>query len=358
MFTRLSVSIVRVHIVLLLLVLCLFSLNIHGLSVIYAKSSLTSYELYKQLILGKRILPDYDKPHVYITPKQPTVYLTFDDGPSAQTLKVLAILQKERIKASFFMVGKIAEEHPEWVKQVEKAGHTIGNHSYNHVYKQLYGHIDEFWRQIQQTERILYDICGIKPELVRAPGGTYKHFDAFYYYDMDEAGYTLMDWNMDSGDSTRANVPAKEIVDKVKQSTLRHEVVLLMHDGTGHGQTVEALPEIIQYFKKMGYAFAPLTTKVKPVQSPIAKNPEVSSYSYDQFQAQEEKVQQLISEHLKQETDRQKADAERQEQLVTAKLKAEEDRAKNKFNVPSQGMGSLIGAYWGISNLKEFAAFP
>ncbi|WP_162463301.1 polysaccharide deacetylase family protein [Paenibacillus psychroresistens] len=300
MFTRLFTFTVRVLIVLLLLLLCQFYLNIHGISAIYAKSSDLSSELYEQLMLGKRIYPANQEKKTYTKPTQPTVYLTFDDGPSIQTPKVLEILKKDKIKATFFMVGKMAEEHPELVKQVFIAGHTIGNHTYNHVYKQLYNrNLLEFWRQIQQTEKILYSICGIKPELVRAPGGTYTHFDAFYYYDMDEAGYTMMDWNMDSSDSSRANVPADEIVAKIKGSTLNHEVILLMHDGTGHGQTVQALPEIIAYFKKLGYAFAPLTTTVKPVQAPLSPNKPKSPYSYEQFIEQEERVKQDILQRLK-----------------------------------------------------------
>jgi peptidoglycan-N-acetylglucosamine deacetylase len=341
MLTRLSAIIVRVLIILLLLLLCQFYLNIHGISEIYAKSSDSSIELYKQLMLGKRISPDNLAPKAYITPQQPTVYLTFDDGPSLQTPKILEILKKADIKASFFMVGKMAEEHPEWVKQVVNAGHTLGNHTYNHVYKQLYGNIEEFWRQIQLTEKILYNICGIKPELVRAPGGTYTHFNAFYYYDMDRAGYTTIDWNMDSADSTRVNVPANEIVTKVKKSILRHEVILLMHDGTGHSQTVQALPEIIEYFKKMGYVFAPLTLKVKPVQAPLAKKIWASSSSYDQFIVQEDRVSQFI-------TGRQK-----QPQLPLSisynneklNLQPEEYAYKeNKLNVPLQELASVIGA--------------
>jgi peptidoglycan/xylan/chitin deacetylase (PgdA/CDA1 family) len=300
MYTRLSVLIARVLIGLLLLLLCQLFQNIHGISEIYAKSSQSSHEIYEQLLKGKRIMPDNYVVKEYITPKEPTVYLTFDDGPSAETPLVLDILHREGIKASFFVLGKMAEEHPEMIKQVVEDGHTIGNHTYNHVYKQLYGHIDEFWRQIQQTEMILYNIGGIKPELVRAPGGTYGHFDAFYYYDMDEAGYTMMDWNMDSGDSSRRDVPAAEILDHVKKSTLKHEVILLMHDGSGHGETVKALPKIIQYFREKGYVFAPLTMQVKPVQSPIAKSPWVSSYDYNQFNVEEAQVMQHITEHQKQ----------------------------------------------------------
>jgi peptidoglycan/xylan/chitin deacetylase (PgdA/CDA1 family) len=268
-------------------------------STIYAQSSISSLELFNELKLGHRIIPAHTEPIIYTTPQQPTVYLTFDDGPSAQTSKVLDILHNEGITASFFVLGEMAEQHPDLIKRIDKEGHTIGNHSYNHVYEQLYSDIGEFWRQIQKTEKIVYDICGLKPELVRAPGGTSRHFNAFYYYDMDEAGYTTIDWNMDSADSTRADITAQEIVERVKQSGLRHEVILLMHDGAGHGQTVQALPEIIDYFKKKGYAFAPLTTLVKPVQFPIVQAKWTSTYSYDQFTNQENIVSQYADARKK-----------------------------------------------------------
>jgi peptidoglycan/xylan/chitin deacetylase (PgdA/CDA1 family) len=368
MFTRIFAFIVRVLIGLLLLLLCQFYPNIHGISAIYAKSSDLSYELYKQLMHGKRIYPINQNPKAYITPKQPTVYLTFDDGPSVETPKVLEILKKAKIKATFFMVGKMAEEHPEWVNQVVKDGHAIGNHSYNHVYKQLYnGNVVEFWRQIQQTEKILYGICGVKPQLVRAPGGSFKHFDAFYYYDMEEAGYTMMDWNMDSSDSSRANVPANEIVTKVKQSVLRHEVILLLHDGTGHSQTVQALPEIIDYFKKLGYVFAPLTINVKPVQAPLASKMSSSSYSYDQFTKQEARVKLVVSEHQRQVMEaKQKAEEARVLALrphiplsisynnEKRTLQAEEYEYKaNKLYVPLQELASVIGVNLVWDNLDH-----
>jgi peptidoglycan/xylan/chitin deacetylase (PgdA/CDA1 family) len=313
MFIRLQALAVRVVLLLLLLLLCLLWINIHGNRTIYAQSSNHSYVLYEQLNNGKRLTPENMEPKVYITPVKPTVYLTFDDGPSMQTPKVLDLLKAEGIKASFFVLGKMAEEHPAFLKRMVKEGHTLGNHTYDHIYKNLYEDITEFWRQIQKTENIVSDICGVKPDLVRAPGGTYINFNAFYYYDMDDAGYTVMDWNMDGADSTRAGVPAKEIVDHVKSSVLKHEVILLLHDGAGHSETVKALPEIIDYFKKQGYAFAPLTKEVKPIQFPLVKSRWKQRYSFNQFVLQETK----ISEHT----------AERHKQLTNAKQKAEELRS-------------------------------
>jgi peptidoglycan/xylan/chitin deacetylase (PgdA/CDA1 family) len=333
----------------------------------YIKASNSTYEIYKQLQQGKRILPNNYEQKDYLTPLQPTVYLTFDDGPSIQTPKILDILQKEGIKASFFVLGIMAEEHPEWVKRVVNEGHALGNHTYNHNYKKLYGDAGEFWRQIQLTEKILYSICGLKPELVRAPGGTYTNFNAFYYYDMDEAGYTVMDWNMDSADSTRANISAREIVDKVKQSTLKHDVNLLMHDGSGHGQTVQALPEIIQYFKKRGYAFAPLTSNVKPIQFPLAIRRFNQTYSYAQFNLQEERNLEHAAERQKEITEAvQKAEELRvlalrpkiplrvsynnEEQIIQPEEYAYRD---NKIYVPLEELAAVMGANLVWNNLEH-----
>ena len=208
----------------------------------------------------------------YIVPTKPTVYLTFDDGPSKLTPKVLDILRSEGVPATFFVLGEQAKAHPELIKRIIKEGHALGNHSYNHEYKQLYSGYEQFIGQILATENILNDIAGIRPKLVRAPGGTYTNFDALYFANLKEAGYILFDWNIDSGDALRKNVPMKEIVAKVKKPALQHETIVLMHDGGGHEETVKALPEIIHYFKNRGYAFAAITPEVKPVQFPIAKH--------------------------------------------------------------------------------------
>jgi peptidoglycan/xylan/chitin deacetylase (PgdA/CDA1 family) len=221
---------------------------------------------YKTLLEGKiprSFVKDYQ------TPEQPTVYLTFDDGPSKLTGDVLDFLAKEKIKGTFFMIGEQAKSYPNVVKRVLREGHAFGNHSYNHVYKELYADYDGFWKQIKQSEQVLSDLSGIYPRLLRAPGGTSTNFDAFYFYYLEQAGYIVMDWNVDSGDSARGNVPASEIIQNVKKAKLRHEMNILFHDGGGHYSTVQALPEIIRYFKANGYTFAPLTTEVKPIQFPV-----------------------------------------------------------------------------------------
>lgn len=194
------------------------------------------------------------------------VYLTFDDGPSAVTPRVLSILQQQGVKATFFMLGEQAAGRPELVNAVYNQGHAIGNHTYNHNYHDLYSGFTEFWRQIKQTEETVLEITGFRPQLVRAPGGTFDHFDNTYFGLLKQAGYTVMDWTVDSGDSRRRGVPAAEILRNSAADLSSPRVVLLLHDGSGHEQSAKALPAIIERYKAAGYEFGLLDAQSEPVQ--------------------------------------------------------------------------------------------
>ncbi|UVI30736.1 polysaccharide deacetylase family protein [Paenibacillus spongiae] len=227
--------------------------------------------------------------------KQGTVYLTFDDGPSKLTPQVLDILASNGVPATFFVLGESADRYEDTVLRIVNEGHAIGNHSYNHVYKELYEDFMGFWNQVKRTDDILTRITGKHTALLRAPGGTHTNFDASYFKYIREAGYTIFDWNMDSGDSKRRNVPAAEIVRNVKQAKLKDEIVLLMHDGSGHGESVKALPEIIRYFKDKGYQFAILTDRVKPVTFSMGPSKWKRSWTESQHEQAKEAIQKARS---------------------------------------------------------------
>jgi peptidoglycan/xylan/chitin deacetylase (PgdA/CDA1 family) len=220
---------------------------------------------YDRLKAGTKITQE----RVYEQPDQPTVYLTFDDGPGKLTPAVLDILKEEQVPATFFVLGEYVNQYPEHVKRMVAEGHAIGNHTYNHQYQNLYPSYALFKAQIEKTEQALLEKAGVTTSLIRAPGGTFSHFDAFYFYYLDQAGYSVFDWNVDSGDARRANVPSKDIIHNVTSTPLKHEMNVLMHDSSGHEETVRALPAIISFYKEKGYQFARLSPKVKPVQSII-----------------------------------------------------------------------------------------
>ncbi|WP_246054349.1 polysaccharide deacetylase [Paenibacillus anaericanus] len=201
--------------------------------------------------------------------KKKVVYLTFDDGPSDLTDQVLDILKEAKAPSTFFVLGAQAKRSPEIINRIVEAGHALGNHTYNHEYDKLYHNFTEFWRQIKQTEEVVNEITGFRPQLVRAPGGTYGHFDDTYFNLLEQGGYKVFDWDLDTGDSKRKGVPAAEIIRNITSAKQKDKVIVLMHDGAGHGETVKALPEIIAFYKDKGYEFRALTDEVKPVQFTI-----------------------------------------------------------------------------------------
>ncbi|UJF32758.1 polysaccharide deacetylase [Paenibacillus hexagrammi] len=288
-------------------------------------------DVYQQLKTGKRV----EQQQEYTAPEQPTVYLTFDDGPSKLTGQVLDILKENDIKATFFELGEEAKAYPDFVKRVVDEGHTLGNHTYNHVYKQLYGDFQTFWDQIQTSEDIFQDVAGVRPKFVRAPGGTYTNFDAFYYYFLNQAGYTVVDWNVDSGDSKRQNVPVNEIIHEVEQAPLKHEITVLFHDGTGHEESVKALPEVISYYKKHGYVFAPLTANVKPEQFHVGKSKWTRSMSEAHFMDLLKETQNYVLAHTpKPDPTEQNAMQMLQEQSEVAREESTEALAGQEAAVP------------------------
>lgn len=275
--------------------------------------------LFDSLRAGKRMNTGA-LPMVQASAAVPTVYLTFDDGPSKLTPQVLDILRKEEVMASFFVLGNQAEARSKYIKQAVSDGHSIGNHTYNHVYKELYGSFDQFWKQVEKTDGILRQITGEDNALLRAPGGTYSNFDAFYYYLLDSAGYRLYDWNVDSGDARRRAVPAAEIVANVKAAPLKNQLVVLLHDGSGHEETVKALPQIIAYYKAKGYAFNALKPDTPTVQFPLGASKWKRSMAYSDFTrllAQAEQKRQLSLQF--QLADNTKAEKEPAVQAAVAK---------------------------------------
>lgn len=203
-------------------------------------------------------------------PYKGVVYLTFDDGPGKLTSGLLDILQKENVPATFFVLGEQVEKYPHIIKRMVDEGHSIGNHTYNHAYAQLYGSFDQFADQVYKTTKLIYQLTGKFKPLFRAPGGSYQNIDQSYYEALEDAGYVLFDWNVDSGDSTRRGVTTEEIITNVKQAPLRKRVIVLLHDSNTHQATIEAMSDIIDYYRKQNYQFASLTAETIPMQAQIS----------------------------------------------------------------------------------------
>ena len=180
------------------------------------------------------------------------VYLTFDDGPKPYaTENVLEILDEEKTKATFFLIGRKAEKWPNIVREIVSRGHTIGNHTYSHIVP--WGkNYDIYIDDAIKGKKILEQITGIEVPLFRPPGGNRRLLD-----EIEKRGMKVVLWTTLSGDCLEGTTPEqiKHLVKRQEmlRSIWRHPMIILLHDT--NSRTASALPEIIRFLKKRGYIF-------------------------------------------------------------------------------------------------------
>jgi peptidoglycan/xylan/chitin deacetylase (PgdA/CDA1 family) len=182
-----------------------------------------------------------------------TVYLTFDDGPTTLTGQFLDVLKKHDVKATFFMQGNNLKNTTFQgnVKRTVQEGHYLGAHSMTHDRHKVYTN-KQFVPEMKETINLIRDITGANSTLVRPPYGSAPGLKSKQIRDeIVEAGIKIWDWTIDSEDWRLSGNPNK-IVENIKKGTLRDTEVVLMHEKT---QTLQALPEIIKFYKEKGYEF-------------------------------------------------------------------------------------------------------
>ena len=188
------------------------------------------------------------------------VYLTFDDGPSKLTPAVLDILDRYDVKATFFVVGT-DPGHFDLIKEAYDRGHTIGLHTYSHDYAYVYSSVDAYYEDLGEIAAVVKDQIGYVPCFIRFPGGSSNGISANYCpgimtyltEDVQSRGYQYYDWDASFGDG--AVHTAEELVGYAKEAPLEENIVVLCHDSETKQTTVDALPEVIEYFQGLGYSF-------------------------------------------------------------------------------------------------------
>ena len=205
--------------------------------------------------------------------KNKIAYLTFDDGPSDNTVKILDFLKANNIKATFFVLGK--ENEDEVYKRIVAEGHTLAIHSNTHQYSQIYTSAHAFMTDINTLSSKLEKITGVKPTILRFPGGSNNTVSHRYGGNdimervikmVKDAGYTYYDWNVDSSDASANKQSKNVIVNSVLQGAKGKEhAVILMHDAAPKTTTVEALPQIVEGLKEQGFVFRAITEDVTPI---------------------------------------------------------------------------------------------
>lgn len=189
--------------------------------------------------------------------KEKIIYLTFDDGPSSITTKVLDILDEYDIKATFFVIGKLAEEYPKLIKDINDRGHIVANHTYSHNYKHIYSDSNNLIDEIKKTDKILAEIIpGYNVKIFRFPGGSFNR--KRFIPEVEKLGYKHFNWQIDSGDTHASVVPVETIVDNIMGYLWYDKSIVLFHDAAGKKTLPEALIQTIEALKEKGYKFEQL----------------------------------------------------------------------------------------------------
>lgn len=199
-----------------------------------------------------------------------TIYLTFDDGPSNNTSKILDILKQEDIKATFFLVN-FNSSYNSVVKRIYDEGHSIGIHSYTHNYKLIYSSVSAYFDDLNKMNDKIKTITGSDTKLLRFPGGSSNTISSFnkgimttLVKEVTNAGYHYFDWNVDSSDAWSAR-NSNDVYNNVINNLKKGTNIVLMHDLSSNEKTVNALEKIIKDAKEKGYTFANITMNTKEI---------------------------------------------------------------------------------------------
>ena len=181
--------------------------------------------------------------------------LTFDDGPNApHTRELLRILREKEVKATFFVVGRQAEEHPDLVRRVVAEGHQVGSHTYSHPSLFCFLSPRRLRDEIERGQQAVLNACGLAPRFFRSPVGLRHPLLEVY---LRRAGLEFISWRVRAFD-TRVQEP-EAIVRQITGNAAPGDIVLL-HDRPGEaaGRMLQALPAIIDELKNRGFEFVPL----------------------------------------------------------------------------------------------------
>lgn len=185
-----------------------------------------------------------------------SVALTFDDGPSPDTLLILEALRSENVKATFFLIGEMVERYPEIARKIADEGHEIGNHSFSHpIY--LFCSTNKTRSELEKTQEAIKKATRVEPKLARPPCGVRSKA---YFKVAEKLNLQTIEWS-DAGFDWK-NISAERIARKVLE-TAQSDSIILLHDGDSAGksrrmETVKAIPIILSGLRDKGLRVVPL----------------------------------------------------------------------------------------------------
>ncbi len=201
-----------------------------------------------------------------------TAYITFDDGPSSTTTKILDILKKRDIKATFFVVtGDYNAPNLDLLKQINDEGHALGIHSHSHIYKEIYDSKESFLKEINDSFNIIYEKTSVKPTVIRFPGGSINKFNSDIYEDITSEvlnrNFRYYDWNVsfeDAKNDATVDEIYQNVLDGIEKNN-ENDLVILAHDRANNNNMLEALEKVIDVLESYDYSFDKLDNSVEPI---------------------------------------------------------------------------------------------
>jgi len=235
---------------------------------------------YKQTVMGI-VLQNSTPPNknlnssikdIYLGEK--VIYLTFDDGPSILTDKVLNILKENDVKATFFIIGNQIKGFENVIKRIHDDGHSFGLHTYTHKFKRIYSSRDIFIKEMLDCQNEINKLTGISPTVIRFPGGSSKRLTNTYLTKLHSYNFKIYDWNVVTLDGINPNTsPNRLYKDATKVNEELNSIILLLHCDYMHKNTCKALPNIIKYYKEKGYEFKTISEDTPELYYPIKNEP-------------------------------------------------------------------------------------
>lgn len=180
------------------------------------------------------------------------VYLTFDDGPSIYTKDILDILKRYNVKATFFVTGMNTPLYDEYLQKILDDGHSLGIHTYSHVYSDVYESLESFQADFNKMRDYIKQQTGQDISLYRFPGGSGNNVVSAQTREqimewLEAEGIKYFDWNVSSGDAENRILSAETIADNCIEGVKKcNTAIVLLHDAGGKKSTIEALPLIIE----------------------------------------------------------------------------------------------------------------
>ncbi len=220
---------------------------------------------------AKPFTADYGSLIHFVPSTGMVVALTFDDGPNdPYTSRILDVLDREHVPATFFLVGTNVEASPATARRIVAAGHAVGNHSYSHPrFDRL--RAPEIEREIERGANVLGRVLGVKTRLVRPPYGLYgPGLDGICH----RRGEWIAGWSAQASD-WNPRVP-EEIAERIEE-LVRPGVIILLHDGketergTDREGTVQALARLVPELKARGYRFVTLPDLIDRAAPPLVR---------------------------------------------------------------------------------------